>query len=1124
MDQPPTPGEVSSKNETEVSLNDLAPERGEQQPEGNDPEDPPQLERQITNPFRRRMQIARAEAAAQAAQAAQSTQSASLAASIDTPSNETAVQPPPKAVFKDLRSAHTSITSCNGRTRAETVVNRPELAVQQGASGESSGESSIAHSDIGQPLPLPVPEPTFEEIDLGPRVDMPNTRERHQVENGDIEGQTSLQRRLSMLDSVTSYVRNVFAPVRSATTGHASDQDTLNEYRSAYPSTSSNGLGNNSRQEHGTNHLALDDSFLPEMQFSSSPAITHPRRHGGLSMQFSSSPAITYPRNHGRPNMQFSSPPAITYAERYDGQSMQFSSSPAITHPGRHGGPSMQFSSTPAITRPERYDGPRMQFSSSPTITHPGRQGGHNVASSSTYMSQPEGSTIGEIYRQYEGTGTSPAARNSTVGFTYGNGAPMVDPESLRPPNYLSLPSDIEHDARQSEQSSYGDSQALLDASGTGNLTENSNDPQSALPTFNVEHVHSDNALSVAQSTVPSLTDVNWRNRYSVTPDSRLGRAESLRSQNNRATTEAPPRAVSPTPTEVESDRLPLEREISQELRRVSGISQTSLDDSAYRGYEARYNPGTDAHGNFVPREPVDGSNTDGVSELSDDSESTIDAPYPQTNHPPPPAPDAFYHAPAIPPQWISPSHNIRIPIVRPEIPPRSPRRPGVPFSSVPPVAPAPRQSQNEDDWVTEDGSIWENDSVGINHRVRRIESTITDTSAASASIMSEDRYGSAERITQHPAPMGGTSNYRRRDLTNGNRPILLPTPDQYRVNGFPSNSLRFKPPNAVYQTPAPLRRRHEHPFGSSPPEVLSPTRGGRQTQFPLTTSTLTSDDSGTTSRRPDSRVKRNDSDRNNRLSHTRDWRRRPVSANSTTPRRIAESTGTVRPERPTSYGLMAAFAAGESVPGYNIVNGRVVPDYEQLDGIYGPEPVLHHESQNRRTIRPRVGDVPVGGFDYRGPSAAPKYNRGRDLYTPSQLIELDDMAPRGPHQNRMVSTVSEGPSQRHLSEAPILNTFVDEEMPARVVRDWNIMCLVICAVFPPVLLLFASGLLDFCVDWYTKGSLPKFSSFYKKIALATKSDSTEVETSLTICLQGKVFEGTFLRGFVTEAISTSGI
>ncbi|KAF8865425.1 hypothetical protein BDZ45DRAFT_446326 [Acephala macrosclerotiorum] len=992
----------------------------------------PGIERTITNPFRLR-QLRQARAADDADPEA---------TNVVNTSNDSAPQYPTRPVFNDLQTAHMSITSRNARIRAATILPPPSLdaaIVSEGLVASTSVNFNILQELSLQAVPTRQPiEADFEEIHLGDAVRLPNPQEQF-----DIEEQAGPQRQPSLLSRAWN---GLVSSRRVGTIISAADNEETSNYRlkvdddqSVYrshataSSTASSilpGLLNGLRQdEYRVNRLPRDGLCLPNLQFSSSPAVAaNPWLRG-------------YPRE-------------------FSGES------------------------------------------------------GH------TNSSLPEGSTVGEIYRHYQATDISQGGRVGVL-----NQKSMLDqaididsrepcrqsPDS--PEGCLSDPQKVDPDPRYSDQTSYGDSQELLEAEEARDRVDNA---AMIIPTIGIETVHSEHALSVAISTVPSLTQVNWRNRYSLTPDgcidTRNESRASLFNHTRRASESAIPRADDFDLSEPSiGNRRPLERDISQELRRVSAYSQDSIEQSVYEGFANRYQQVTDGNGNFLARQSLDTDSIDSV-----DSVSTIEAN--PLNAPPLSTSPTFYNTAAIPAQWIGSHQDVRIPIGRPEIPPRSPRRPAPPEVAFPPLVPsaarghARSQSRDVDDWETIGESSWSLDKPnGGTNGARPTGSSIAGTSdTGSTSMFTDEAYGSTDRIARHPAPLSGHTKYRMRDLTSGERPVLLPVYNQYRVNGYPANSSRLRPPTPAYQNPTPLEPQHNNPFGSSPPEILSPKKSRRsrifngraksKNRFPSTKSTITSEGNGATAHRADSDGRRRLSGHTKSLSETHGWMRGAVSLGSAVDSRHLRSERIIRDDRPTSWGLVQAHANGESVEGYSLKDGQITPDVDHFDGVDVDEPANRTQqgrqhlppgslysslrgktSTRQRQLRP---DTPIGDFKFRSPLAPPKSPQSRHMYSPSKLIEMEEFARAdGLVHDRGISTTSEGPSQKHIYEAPVITIFDDEHLNPLQEQTLNRACLAACCLFPPFLLCFAFGFLDSLLEWKMDGKVRKFGKSYKKWA-----------------------------------------
>jgi hypothetical protein len=145
--------------------------------------------------------------------------------------------------------------------------------------------------------------------------------------------------------------------------------------------------------------------------------------------------------------------------------------------------------------------------------------------------------------------------------------------------------------------------------------------------------------------------------------------------------------------------------------------------------------------------------------------------------------------------------------------------------------------------------------------------------------------------------------------------------------------------------------------------------------------------------------------------------------------------------------------------------------------------------------ITPDANSGLENDFIYRSPLAPPKRNTWMQLYNPTQLTKFREMAKADGMMSSQRS-ISAGlrnsivglSSHKHLFEAPRLSTWSRDE-PVRtdlVEKKSQIsrFLLVLSAIFPPILVLYAFGYLDGVMLWWTDGECSGLGKRHKKIAL----------------------------------------
>jgi hypothetical protein len=269
-------------------------------------------------------------------------------------------------------------------------------------------------------------------------------------------------------------------------------------------------------------------------------------------------------------------------------------------------------------------------------------------------------------------------------------------------------------------------------------------------------------------------------------------------------------------------DMRPLERDISQQLRRASNLSAYS-DGSIATSVMADCKPLHSEPGRGILTSHIENS-------LCPDPEleEKIQAATNQVQ--------AFYDQQAIPPTWIAKHRRnmVRIPIHNNHPLPKS-----LPTSSADEVDDEHRASgkqnvpgddANENDWETVGESGFDEcrgstPAMLGGEMAHRAGSSIADTSDdGSMSTLAPEisDFGSTERIAQHPGCIQYSGDYRQRELKNSNIPVFLPVYGEHKVNGYLADSNRLRAPrNPFNHTPSPLHRKHMNPFKSPPPEFI---------------------------------------------------------------------------------------------------------------------------------------------------------------------------------------------------------------------------------------------------------------------------------------------------------------
>jgi hypothetical protein len=846
----------------------------------------------------------------------------------------------------------------------------------------------------------------------------------------------------------------------------------------------------------------------------------------------------------------------------------------------------------------------------------------------SNVSSLPEGSTVGNIYKHYvrsdgiddisevEGSDNGLSSHTGSPGYLNrypsASGFPSSPPAKLsalnarkqqrihrsssngqgQPPKFK-LPeppssSAVRHITPSTPQalgysSSYGDSKKLLEITQPSNSTNLSRSDDRSYP-------RTDYTLSeIGESSEPSLPVLNSNNPFKIDRDPAI-----LISSPDTSSAVVPYDDLRIRFSLM--DRLPLEREVSNALRRASGCSSYSngsISTTALGRYEGF---------------PSETSTYKAIRSLIKKNETKAPLNLENGSH------DrritqaqAFYDQQAIPSNWVSTQqHNVvRVPINHngsfPNSPPDSP-----PGQIETPIENRRRSEDTNNDWETVGDSIpigrYEFDMLG--GTVGVTGSSIANTSdpgTTSPYVAELHEFSSTARIAQHPGNIQYSGDYRQRDLKRTHIPIFLPVFREHKVNGYLSDSNRIRPaPNPFYETLAPLKNPHTNPFRSSPPKVVpirrvvEPTdttshqRSRNGSRFPILLAITQSSDGDNVDIQPMRTAKPVSKDP--RSSDWMDDFGDPGPAINPQDDPFLETSS---PDRPTSWQHVMTFGRGDSVPGYNADGSRTKTtksgghpgassssyldssivewqDKSQKDGsvetrTYGGRDLTHardrkplvkgppgafyqgvrsklSSSPNKKagrssrdgtartqgarrsstkedyptnTLRPisllcthrpvtptnqvtkdaNENERLENDFVYRSPLAPPKSNTWQQLYNPVQLKNFRELAKADglfSSQKSIGAGIRDSimgiSAQRHLFEAPRLGVWSrnDSARTDLVERKKRISsCLLaLSAVFPPILVLYATGCLDGLMVWWTDGECSGLGKKHKKAAL----------------------------------------
>ncbi|TGO13040.1 hypothetical protein BTUL_0078g00490 [Botrytis tulipae] len=615
--------------------------------------------------------------------------------------------------------------------------------------------------------------------------------------------------------------------------------------------------------------------------------------------------------------------------------------------------------------------------------------------------------------------------------------------------------------------------------------------------------------------------------------------------------------------------RQPLEREVSKALRRASGYSVYSMESASTSLTRRNEHPRPQRSGlNFSRKINVEDTPPSDSGSLSTEQRDFIAQA------------QAFYDRGAIAPNWVTAHHQnvVRIPISHsvnlPDSPPESPNdRPHE--SSEKHTTPT-----EAEDWETVAdsaagpfGRSKPNEPMMMGGLVNRAGSSIADNSddgTDSTEPLHIDEYGSSDRIPHHPGNVEYYGDYRQRDLKKTHIPVFLPVFREHKVNGYLADSNRTRPPPNYYNyNPQPLLKTHTNPFKSSPPK-MKPTRGQNINLVPQSLHTSEESADFTNSNQGQQVPSGNQGHVNDRLRF--DWtgelepgialggssdnlpplnkkrssswqyvlalgekiaspKKELFATTSTTSSKHKEinielqATGSSKHQgqKPFIKGPPGAFYRDlhlnskheprrvsliqanrpAKVPAQNnktkeYPTNTLRPFALQASATNPPSnienrPIVKQPSTPIRSNKNRgaESDTP-NDFIYRSPLAPPKRPSWQDLYSPRQLQEIRNAAiSDGFFESQPVlgdnPRDSKGNTWKHLFENPKLSPW--SQNPAHIIiearrkRSISIMVLALCNLFPPILLLYATGRMDGIIVWWTNGDFSSFALKQKRYA-----------------------------------------
>jgi hypothetical protein len=573
----------------------------------------------------------------------------------------------------------------------------------------------------------------------------------------------------------------------------------------------------------------------------------------------------------------------------------------------------------------------------------------------------------------------------------------------------------------------------------------------------------------------------------------------------------SPPSATSGKPIEKHPDlelpaqvRLPLEKEVSKALRRASRNSGSSFESAGSSFMFDPYDPPLPQRVTYVPqhmRKPIESSSSD--LEMNRPMKSLVSDPEVVDSDIQAVAAQAIYDPHAIPSDVFEhpPQHGIRIPVNK--VQPLATLQSKGKHSAV--------EDDKDDDWETVGGSVWGGEFGGrggdggsiLGGHFQRAGSSIAGCSDTFSSLAPEiDQFGSTERIAQHPGDIRYAADYRQYELKNTKIPVFLPSYKRNKVNGILNNSSRHQPrPNLFSSSPPPLPK-HKNPFQSSPPDIRSPPSTGQNTgkmkgkrtateSEDIADGVLTLSSLGmTAASRPE-------------WMYTLDGPSRAHAANKPSLDDVDLRVG----GRCNSWDYVMNYMVGKANPVVGNPNSSKVKERPMAPGwppgeFYRGVRTTSFKNQPAKALpEPSPYPARLGGFSatrksarglrslslvsdqtsvpnwqessagpndfvYRTPLAPPKDERWRAMYTAEQLEGFDKVAKLA--NFREIRRIGHEPPRLVPSRRENLESRSDEWGHQ---ASLSTKFLLICALMPLLLPLYAKGDLDPIMEWWSQGA-----------------------------------------------------
>ncbi|KAN0093854.1 hypothetical protein V8E51_017038 [Hyaloscypha variabilis] len=366
--------------------------------------------------------------------------------------------------------------------------------------------------------------------------------------------------------------------------------------------------------------------------------------------------------------------------------------------------------------------------------------------------------------------------------------------------------------------------------------------------------------------------------------------------------------------------------------------------------------------------------------------------------------------------------------------------------------------SSHQDD----DGKDWETIDTASpdNHRVSTSLGTVSTLDGINL-------FEPAERVVQHPGAIHFNGSYRQLNLKQGQIPIIAPTKDLYRINGgHLQNSMRTGPYPVHYTKPNDHERTFEPNTRNMAPNFKQQTK-----PFPP----RNNDTHSTSSLGTD----------NNYIKHA--------------------GTGVLMRRMPDDHENDSIFLTNSSIStthprqlSYSHQGLRLTEQGSPNASLAGPSGHRNYGSSNTVQI-PSVHPSRAQGDGSRGPAytGEGRPRRPRPRYKPSDDILHQFGTPNiDHHQKHALEIVHSKFDARGAplyqvdlaDEAPRQFTNFEIEEPDNVSRDTkqekiSLYFVILCNLFPPLLLFLWVGKLDNLMGWWSRWEFHQFTARGKRLA-----------------------------------------